>query len=509
MKKKYRLTRPKFTDRHLDPQHLWAVAELWRGGPSISGFLKSGVYELNTEIWGFARHDTTALRAAISSASPDLVFDSDNPDFLIVRGRFTDLVQPATLAPWLEPLLCPACSGLFLVLRIRVCDSAPSAGHPPKTTQTLALGGTPDQGKFLLKASWHLGNLPIAEHIGRSAPWEHEAALLRAVDAFLSTFSRHPAASPGSPQFDAAITDAQLAAWHVAGAIGPTFLSRPKEHLSDFIARYIAEFPDDHSPVAFVRRCVIPLLLLLTGGYFWLNLPAGVSFRPFLTALAALGIYLLGRVFYLKGKRIISFHRAMNRGLRDLYAHDISVDKIPLEPAFESNPTCRKYSAEIQAIGAKHCYDFRITAKSKHQSAQRLFYLPDQNAYVTLSIMTRTGSFDQWPALIIWHISTPFEDGTRLATTNTAGYKKQRMPKSLGRAHSGIDDPAELLALHTAHVRRLIEKGNVPKVVDPDDYPAMVRSEYEEARTFYARRVIYTWSDALHQAFEIVRKNKD
>src|SRR5260221_4767458 len=138
-----KLTRIAFHDRPLDERHLWAAAELWRGEFPITGFLKSGVYELRTEIWGLPRHEARAIRAALSSAATGCSVDVDdaNPDLLVMRGSWTDLDQPAVMTPWLAPLQSPACAGLFVVLRMRVCAATPDRLHPTHSGNTLALGG--------------------------------------------------------------------------------------------------------------------------------------------------------------------------------------------------------------------------------------------------------------------------------------------------------------------------------------------------------------------------------
>lgn len=514
-----KLTRTTFHDRPLDAQHLWAAAEIWRGAFRLTGFLTTGVYELCTEIWGFPRQDTPALRTALEQAIPDCTVehahDDDgkpNPDLLLVRSPWIDLARPVNLAPWLTPLLEPACDGLFVVLRMRVCNVAPDARRIPTKTNTLALGGPAQAGTLLLKACWHVGPTRITEKVLRGSAWEHEAALLRAIDTFLQRFAEHAATAPGSPEYDAALADAQDAGWYTASAIGSEFHTRRKEGVHDVIARYIAEFPDDHSLAAFVRRVLKPLILLLVAGYLWLRTPTALlNVRPLLAGLAALGGYLAGRVVYLKAKRAIRYHRAMNTGLARLYAGEVRVDKQPLPPAVESDPTCRKYSAEIAATGARHCFDFKLVTASEHDSTQRLFVLHDHNTFATLSVMTRAGRFNQFPGLPILHLSTYFNNGTRLATVagRQSGYRKNRITTSLGRFYPDAHHPADLLAHHIANVRRLTDRGLVPLPADPERFPELIVKDHEQTRDFYARHTIYSWPDAVHEAFTIPRKQKD
>jgi hypothetical protein len=507
-KREERFTRPEFLDRALEPRALWAAAEVWRGLFVHWGFLRFGWYQLRSEVWGFARRERApveaALRQAVAAGGAACEVSVADGDRVVVAGGWGPLDGAAATMPWLAPLLAPACAGLLVVLRMEVCDVAPEARRLPRSSNSLVMAGVAGERSLLLKACGQSTESAISERLCHGMAWPHEQAFLRSVDAFLrATEVCRPEGNAIVPTAVAS-AEAMRKAWVSGGAIVSDFCTRRTERAGSWIARHFVEFPDDRSPGAFLRRCAFPLAMaLVCAGVAWrvrgMFAPSAVG--------AMLGLALLCRVVWTKLKMILLYHRQMSWGLGALYAKPLVFERRVIEPEPLSEPAVRKYSADLVAAGAEHCYDFRLTFRTEDASHSRLFVRRECDAYVTLSVLTRTGQFRQFPGVPIFVLTTYFGDGTRCATLSSAKtYRKAMDPRMVGVARAGTTDVGELMRIHGELVGRQVAAGRVTEPVDPDSYERKTLAEHEESRGYYVTHPIYSWGDAVHEAFEVPRR---
>lgn len=220
-----------------------------------------------------------------------------------------------------------------------------------------------------------------------------------------------------------------------------------------------------------------------------------------------IGLGLLCRVLWTKVKVIWQFHRRMNRGLSALYAKPLAFEKRVIETALLAEPALRKYSGDLVAAGAEHCYDFRLVHQGEHESICRLYVDRAAHAYIGLSVMTRAGQFHLFPGKPIFVLTTYFNDGTRCATISSAKtYRKAMDPRVVAAARAGTSDPAAMLRIHRTLVEREVATGRTAEPVDPESFGQRTVDEHAESQSYYATHPIYTWGDALHEAFKVPRK---
>ena len=85
-------------------------------------------------------------------------------------------------------------------------------------------------------------------------------------------------------------------------------------------------------------------------------------------------------------------------------------------------------------------------------------------------------------------------------------YCKYRMKTTVTRLRLDEQDPARLLEVHRELLSRLRAQGWTPEPARPERALELQRKAHAEAAEFYKNRTIYTWSDALHESFGIIRR---
>jgi hypothetical protein len=300
---------------------------------------------------------------------------------------------------------------------------------------------------------------------------------------------------------------------HLAFATGPDnpFVSL---HVNRFVNRFIwllFELNENRSPAAFARRAAGPLALALLCAAGYALVPEESGWRTPLLVVACIAAAVLGRVLWTKARTITLYRQRMNAGLKQLYTQASEFERIEqLAPDVRDDPSTTKSTEEIRAAGGTHRFDFRIKKVKSVDAVHRAFTLADDDATTcTLSLMFTTENFRLFPAKAWLSIETRFDDGHILATINSgSGFRRIRMPGFTIRFHGDVTDPAELLARHRAVLRRLCAEGRRPVPVDasPEASFARAAADFERSRAFYANRDAYTWGDALHEGFDVIRK---
>jgi hypothetical protein len=169
------------------------------------------------------------------------------------------------------------------------------------------------------------------------------------------------------------------------------------------------------------------------------------------------------------------------------------------------DPTVRKYTAELEALGCRHYLDVRTDPGPEGTSYFRLFFLPTEATYVHLLLMFSTKQFRLFPAKPTLLVTTYLEEGRLTSINSGGGYRKSVNPRVIAR-HFPEKDPATFLAKHCRVARRLRDEGQRPVLLSGRQ--ALLQrliDDHEETRQLWERYGYYSWGAAFRQAFDLVR----
>jgi hypothetical protein len=389
------------------------------------------------------------------------------------------------------------------------------------------------------------------ESLIEHAPWDDEPAFLEAVDACADAL---PQLTSDAIQFDDKVpaihtlrcADAGEAARAAAGlnlltgqsghhAVGSTVSStapvetcaaaigyarfsgrakpRPVSGGADWFANAFLdlcfELPGRSSVWHFFRRLMIGLAVTTVGVAGLLSFRDAPDLaRWAVGVVAVIGAAIMVRVVWSKLRRLFAYHRQMGIGLTKLYREPrVSVmAPFPIE-WLTGDPLPEKLKADLEDARAQHCFDLKSGAPDL-DAHSRFFVLTCHHTFFILSHVRGGAQFQSFPARPNYLLITYFQNGTRLVSVSTGGgYRRRLEPdKVLCRTFAGADH-VEILERHRAVVARLAaEEARVPILYDPATMIDRMNAEFEEVRGLYAREKAYTWGDALHEVFGVVRK---
>jgi len=190
----------------------------------------------------------------------------------------------------------------------------------------------------------------------------------------------------------------------------------------------------------------------------------------------------------------------MRRGLGELYSSKLQTKVLDLSGS--KSPSLLKATAEIEALGGKFVCD--ISPRSKGGEA-RIFAIADAQAAV--SLLNSSENLQYFPAKLSFIFTTRFADGTRHATLSRPIYRKRSNPKTTARCLLTEGGAAEVWGLHRRHVDRRLAAGAVPiaPAVTAEEVLKQQAEEFEEGRVTWEHSP-YSWTDALHNAFKVCRR---
>lgn len=379
------------------------------------------------------------------------------------------------------------------MLRLRVQGPVRSRyGRRSSGSQTFVLCGTPKSGMLLLKAFWPVSHHAFVQKLFQFTPWPSEGSFLDALEVY------HVQSASAKPAM------AATAAWRALGGKGrrDLFSGRWDEQKVVWIARLLAEMPDDRSIAGFVRRVITPLLF----GVVAVGIVITVKLPPQLVAagvvLGAVSLFISARIVWTKAAAIWRYRRGRRASQADLYTKPIRYREV--DASGDTTPTFIQASAELEALGAKHICDFDAEIGDVvAQQGSRVYALGDARVMVGLVRQT-PNSLIFFPAKPIFILSTRFTDGRQHSTTDAELYERARLAHITTRRLPEDGNLIDLVELHRRHVARLLAQGAVP--VPPPATSAQVFNEMdleqqEERRAW--QQSLCSWSDAIHFVFKI------
>jgi len=490
------ILRKQFLDRFITMDELASLTEMLRawylGRAGNRG--RGGQSRCESHIYAFPRPHGEVIWKSLSAKLRDATFDTSDPDTLRVVGPDQSVDNQPDLSVWREALVEPSLQHTCVLLRLTFTGPvAAFAGVEENGTTTLVICGAPVGGALLAKAIWQVGHDESMQLVYRAAPWHLEQKLLEQLDLYLREHQRIGQES------------AAQAAFARFGKAGRNlFTTRRNESRAMWLTRQIAELPDDRSPMAFLRRFGVPLLVGTVLAVLSIASRQVLPNMALISADAAAVLLLLaGWTGWRKLRQIARYHSAMNRGLGMHYSNPVHFQQTDLSS--DRTPTLVKCSIELEALGAKHVCDISITNAKHVYDSNRVYAIGKMT--VMIGVLRKTESYFFFPPRPIILISSRFDDGRQHVTAGQPVYRKQSHPKRTARClprNGGID---EVIALHRRHLDQLIAAGAKPvlPLTTAREILERMRCEHEEARELW-QKAHYSWSDALHDAFKICRR---
>jgi hypothetical protein len=460
-------------------------------GIRASTWASQGRAWCEAEVYSLPEPAYQALARDLVARAPAATVERSPSDGITLVGPVQRPGEPVDLAVWNAMLAESSVANGCVKLRLIVEGPVRSgSGGRSNTVQTFVLCGTTTSGMLLLKALWPVGHHEFVQRLYQFTAWTWEKKLLDVLEIYLAQCVNGPPAL------------AATASWRAMGkGRRGLFSGRWDEQKVVWIARVLAEMPDDKSIAGFVRRVITPLPFAAAAVAIPLGLNAPV---PVMTAgliAAAISLFFAARIVWRKAASIWRHRRNRRATQAKLCAKSQQYRQV--DASGDTTPTLRKASAELEALGAKHVCDFDADVGDIIAlQASRIYALDD--ATISIGVLRKAGSFTFFPPKAVITLSTRFADGRRHFTTTAELYERQRLPSITGRWLPENGNLYDLVELHRRHVGRLLAQGAVP--VPPPKTAAQVfdemRRDDEEGRRV-CQRSPFSWGDAFRFAFKI------
>jgi hypothetical protein len=170
------------------------------------------------------------------------------------------------------------------------------------------------------------------------------------------------------------------------------------------------------------------------------------------------------------------------------------------------DPTVVKYTNDLEALGARHCFDGRAEPASSNDSYVRIYVLPEARSYFFFSFLRASRSHHYFPARPVFLLKTYFDDGHRLYSASTLGFERLHTPNCTARHLADEYDVEQALESHQRTVAKLIAEGRTVKRLMPaEELVDLTAQEHAEAATLRKVHGYFTLRGAIRQAFDLPR----
>lgn len=539
------ITRPHLAQWSLDPLDVAGIASAWLGWAQLGSTQTAAKYQL---IWearfeGFPEAQSAEWEARMRV---DATAGGLPAHFVQIDGRETLVVRSFPVAALTETLLGPLEAWIahphlpHLTLRL----TAESHGDRDATSATLTLFGGLLDGKFRVQSVWSGGfeSNALFEH----APAPDESSLLEnlqhyvAVDRHIADdrmpgarWSRIPCRYPLTSLAEATAVLANLR--RLTGGNGGMVDGQTVSATAT-----VAEMAQAVTEVRRPRSLVVPLsngqeksayriLWLLfgdqrqrslrdwghrfgvavvatgIGGMGWHGLSGFVAWVCLL--LFVLGIVLLLWIPGYHAVLLRMYKTKMAQGLRETAYRPIGIFETSfVELGLNNDPAVQKHSSDVSALGGLLHTEIRLDGVKTMAAAARIYVFAEDHAVFSVMAMTGLPNQSIFPARVFFHLETRFTDGLRLVSTNQgSGFRKPVTPLYLPRFWPEAKNAREFLQAHRRVCQRLVREGRVVASLIPADILPRMEREHGQDREERDRRGWYTWSDAFHEVFNIIR----
>ena len=243
--------------------------------------------------------------------------------------------------------------------------------------------------------------------------------------------------------------------------------------------------------------------LAVTIGLVWLALRF-TGAAKWITALAAgLPAIVFAIVVGWKGFFIWLYRREMRKGLQKIYTNPWEATEVT-EPgaAFVDQPTFKKYSADIEALGGRHIMDLDVKNTGCSNLA-RLYFIPASKTYFYLSFMSENPDAGKnFPVMPSFLVRTMYEGGVNFASADKGVSFKPRLDKRSGsKVLVEPKSAADMLERHLRALKDFKTSAAGPVEFTKEDFIAREKSDHEHLSKLHEDYGYYSWWNAVGDSF--------
>lgn len=488
------IARRKFVDRPFSMHDLELLRQMldeWRRSGSPAGSL----FWCGAEAHCFPRGERDALCDAAVAAVPHVTVTELSPDVLGLEVPPMPDGAPPELALWRFLLTDPAFAHCTVLLRFVITGRFGRRGNVREPGRLeLAMYGLPTEGGFLAKSIWKVRPGAYHEDVVRLARWPAEERFLAAFDRFCREV----------PAMGA--TNAALRAFRAFDRRKDPFFSHVRREFWNMAyTRMWTEVTIDRGPKPFAIRLLVPLGLGLLAALLvlirWDTLsPHALVWLAFWGTCAFILALRVGTTKLLRARRYL---RSMRAGLSRLYSSPVSAAPAPVASAL--GPIGWKCHGEAIEAGATYLGELAVEMNSSVVTVQRFY--ADDDGYYAVATMMASESLTFFPGKPIVIAQTRFAEGDRHVTLNQPQYRRGSRREVTGHCVARNAALPDVIEAHRRAVESLIDAGLTPLLDPPTlgEIAEFIVAEHEESRENW-KRAPYSFADALHQIFEVTRK---
>ena len=491
----FTVMRKQFVDRPLDTNELTALTDmLWLWWcRRVSSDNVAGVVQAEAIIYCFPRPEIDSLRQAVTSAATTPLTLGENSDNeLVVAGPALSGETAPDLAAWQAVLATPAVESACVRLQLSFEGSVVSYDRRPgEGRTTFVLIGTTTQGNFELKTLWKNSRGDPFNEVHKKAAWPEEANLLEALRIYT-----------GHRDHDA--HEAATFAWRAMGKPARQLFTSDRDRARVLkIVRRRVELRDERGPAAFARRVGVPLLVAIAITAIAFQVRSNLTVALLCVTLAVIELYKAVQRFAQKVAKVRRYYTRMRAGLGKL--HSSPVKHRPIDLSQDRTPTLRKCTIELEALGATLIGDVGIDTAKQTFDGNRIFHLG--TASVALLMLRKTEAYLFFPPKPILAAVSLFDTQMRHQTINQPRYRHLSRQDVSIRCTPDEVTTVELLEVHERCIAKRVAAG--AKILPPpktlQEHLDWMQKDNEQARIEFQRSP-YSWSDAMHDAFKVCRR---
>jgi hypothetical protein len=482
------LHRQRFPDVPMDGDTIDAAAEMWIGWYRLArkdaAQAAPPFHRLQIRVWGFARTSALALQQLLIRRVQSFrlacsTVERPDPDTLSVTTPWLDFSQTCLPSELSTLFADPAFTGLPMMLRFTVEEHREKPGGEPAASRTLVLCGQWHDGTLIVKAVWPAGNFGTEDRLYELAVWPLETRFLEDLDCYRNT---------GELQ----------RTWETE------FRSQAHDRMENRLLRSVVILPGQPKLRVFLSQVILFLVLLVTG---LLLLPLVLLHKALVlpgVALIAVGAWGLFYVTRARIRVIALRHASMQRALKQLHAKPLKFMPVNMADwGLQDDPSTRKFSTELEALGCQHCADLCTEFRQEGISVFRHYALPAERTFITLALRISTRTNKLFPAGALLVASTYFAGGHRLVCSSTdLVSRKNPIPNVTACRWRDTHDPESFLNRLRAKVRQMLAEGQ--QLAEPmalDDHLTRLKDDFAHLSAYRRKTGYFSWLDAVRQEF--------
>lgn len=539
----FTVTRKELADWKLHPDDLVAVANAWLGWFRLQNTNSSGpLLSWQALFEGFSPSQDAEIQASAQALTsphlPDRLVSLDGPGRLCIDGLDSGSLNQSGLVPLLACIASP----LFADLSLRIRLQARSDGG---SFAKITVFGVIRDGTLVVKAIWQGGvemdtlaehnPLPkdaevlkilqshvaldraLAADLVQGARWQsslrnynfgsQEEATRVLLNVRTLTGSSGGSVSGSTLLIHATVTETAVAISHARNPqeiIEPT--TAAAEKVGDSLVWLLFGDQKKRTLGDWGKRIGLATGVAAAGWTLYALQPEGRFFLYVGIIASLLTVWIVGYHLVL----MQMYRSAMRRNLRDLFSRPLELEYVSFAKlGLDDDPAVLRFSKEVEKSGGVAYAETGSPSIKTFGGGTKIFTFRDEGLVFSLLSMNGIPGKSLFPAKVNFHLETRFSDGLKLYSSNHGMGFRKPLPDSdsMPRYWPQASTVSQILQNHRRVVKRLVSEGRQVAPLDPDDIIPRLKREHRNYWDKQEKYGWYTWADAFHEVFSIIRKD--